>query len=120
MRRILSFGPLLGITAVLAAFASMYVILGEKPPELVEACFSIAPSFFLLCWVILDARRLHRVPCHDFGFLVGVFLPVAIPWYLVWTRGLRGVLMLGFFLLLILLPQLVATIVWQIRYGQPG
>ena len=118
MRTLATCGPLLGLTVALAAIASMYVVLGEQPPELVEAIYSVGPAFFLVCWVILDARRLRRVPCHDFGFLVGLFLPVALPWYLVWSRGLRGLLLLGFFLLLVILPALSASIVWHLKYGQ--
>ncbi|MGP0065123.1 MAG: hypothetical protein ACLQGP_16185 [Isosphaeraceae bacterium] len=117
MRTLAAYGPLVGLVAVLTAIASMYVLLGERPPELVEAIFRVGPSFFLLCWVIIDARRFGRVPCYDFGFLVGVFLPVALPWYLVWSRGLRGLLVLGFFLFLLVVPELIASIVWQLRYG---
>jgi hypothetical protein len=103
---------------LLAAIASMYVILGERPPELVEAIITMAPPLFLVYWVVVDARRLHRVPCHDFGFLVGVFYVVAVPWYLIWSRGLlRGLLLMGFFLFLLVLPGLIATIVWQVKYG---
>ena len=118
MRRLAEYGPLLGLVASLTATTSMYVILGERPPEAVEAILRVAPAFFLVYWVVVDARRLRRVPCYEFGFLVGVFLPVSLPWYLIWSRGLRGLLLLGFFLLLINLPDLVAMIVWQLKYGQ--
>src|SRR5437660_10290483 len=107
MRALGAFGPLVALAAILAAFASLYGLLGERPPRDLEPLFA-SQALFLVYWVVIDARRRHRVPCHDFGFLVGVFFPVALPWYLVWTRGLKGLLLLGFFLFLLMLPSLCA------------
>jgi hypothetical protein len=118
MRTLGAFGPLVGLAAILTVFVSLYVLLGENPPETLEPFLSVAPGFFLVYWMVIDARRRHRIPCHDFGFLAGVFLPLALPWYLVWTRGLKGLLLLGVFLLLFWLPWICATIVWMVRYGQ--
>ena len=118
MRWLGVYGPLLGLVTALAAIASMYVVLGERPPESVDAIFRLAPALFLVYWVVIDARRLRRVPCHDFGFLVGLFLPVSLPWYLVWSRGLRGLFLLGFFLFLLTLPTFTAAIVRQLMSGQ--
>jgi hypothetical protein len=117
MRGLGAFGPLVGLAAILSALASMYVLLGENLPHDLEPLFG-CQALFLVYWVVIDARRRHRVPCHDFGFLVGLFFPIAVPWYLVWTRGLKGLLLLGFFLFLLILPSLCATIVWLVKYGQ--
>jgi hypothetical protein len=117
MRNLSAYGPLLVLVASLTAIVSMYVILDKQPPDVVQAILQSAPALFLVYWVVIDARQRRRVPCHDFGFLVGIFFLVAVPWYLVWTRGLRGLLLLGFFLILLLTPAIVGSIVWQLKYG---
>jgi hypothetical protein len=119
MRGLGAFGPLLGLAAILAAFASLYVLLGKQPPQEFESLMAPCIGFFLVYWMVLDARRRHCVPCHDFGFLVAVFLPLSLPWYLVWTRGLRGLLLLGvFFAILIGVPWLCAVTAWMLKHGQ--
>jgi hypothetical protein len=117
MRTLAAYGPLLVLVVALSAIASMYVILGERPPESVEVISQVAPAFFLVFWVVVDARRRRRVPCYDFGFLVALFYVVAVPWYLVWSRGWRGLLVLGYFMVLLLMPGIIASIVWQVKYG---
>jgi hypothetical protein len=111
MQAIAAFGPLLLLSASVAMFASIYALLGEQPPENVLRLFSTVQVLFILYWVVIDARRRRCVPCHDFGFLVGVFLPVSLAWYVVWTRGLRGLLLLAGFALLVIAPQLCAILV---------
>jgi len=111
MRALSAFGPLLLLSASLAIFASVYAMLGQEPPDSVLTLSSTVQLLFILYWVVVDAHRRHRVPCHDFGFLVGTFMPVSLAWYLVWTRGLRGVLMLIGFAILVILPQLCAVMV---------
>jgi hypothetical protein len=115
MRAISMFGPLLLLSLILAVFASMYVLLGQEPPESVFTLSGSMQLLFILYWVVVDARRRHRVPCHDFGFLVGVFLPVSLAWYLVWTRGLKGLLLLAGFALLLILPQVCAMLVFVLK-----
>ena len=111
MRVLSTVGPLLLLSAMLAIVASVYVLLGEEPPQSVLTLSSTVQSLFILYWVVVDARRRRRVPCHDFGFLVGIYLPVSLIWYLVWSRGLRGLLLLGGFVVLVALPQICAVLV---------
>ena len=56
-------------------------------------------------------------PCFDFGFLVAVFFPISLVWYAFWSRGVRGVLLLGAMLGLMLIPWLSAIVVLLLRYG---
>jgi hypothetical protein len=115
MRAFITFGPLLLLSVILATFVSMYVLLGQEPPERIMRLSGTVQLLFILYWVVVDARCRRRVPCHDFGFLVGVFLPVSLAWYLVWTRGLRGLLLLGGFALLLIVPQLCAILVGLLK-----
>jgi len=115
VRELGTFGPLLGLAAILASFASMYVVLGKVPPDEYASLAGPIQQLFIVYWVILDARHRRRIPCHDFGFLVAVFLPVSLGWYLIWTRGLKGLLLLGAFAILVVAPQFCATIVWLLE-----
>ena len=45
-------------------------------------------------WVTRDARTRRRYPFFDFGTLVFFTCGLAVPVYLIWTRGWRGVLVL--------------------------
>jgi hypothetical protein len=115
MRALGTFGPLVGLAAILASFAGMYVAVGKVPPDEFVWLAQSIQGLFILYWIILDARRRRRIPCHDFGFLVAIFLPVSLGWYLLWTRGLKGLLLLLAFAILVVAPQLSATIVWSLR-----
>jgi hypothetical protein len=117
MRGLGGLAPLLVLVAILAVFASMYALQDEHLPEGVELLSGICLSLFVVYWIMLDARQRRRVPCHDFGFLVCVFLPVSLAWYVIWTRGLRGLLLLGFLMLVFAIPSLSAVFAWWLRFG---
>ncbi len=117
MRWLGSFGPLLGLSAIVAVFASMYVLLGVRPPEDFERVVSSMQGLFIVYWIVTDARRRRKIPCHDFGFLVATSLPISLIWYLVWTRGFRGLWLIVLLVILISLPSLFATTIWYVKYN---
>lgn len=50
-----------------------------------------------ILWANIDANRNSFEKPFDFGFLVYIFWPIALPWYLYTTRGVEGLLIfLGF------------------------
>lgn len=55
-------------------------------------------------WVQRDAEEKHLEEPFDFGFLVYLLLPVALPYHLIKTRGAKGMLATLGFLGLYLLP----------------
>jgi hypothetical protein len=114
VRELGAFGPLLGLTAINISLASMYVATGKPPDEFLSFAGRIQ-LLFVIYWVLLDARRRRQIPCHDFGFLMAVFLPVSLGWYLIWTRGLKGLLLLGLFATLIIAPAFCAMIVGTMK-----
>ena len=59
----------------------------------------------------------YGFPCYDFGFFVALGFPFSVVWYLLWTRGLRGLLVIGIFLGLYLTPWLCAIGVWAVTTG---
>jgi hypothetical protein len=72
-------------------------------------------AWMLVCWMDSDARRLRRLPCFDFGLLVGIYLPLSVVWYCLWSRGWRGLLLLLLLFGLWLTPFIIAMIFAIIR-----
>jgi hypothetical protein len=72
-------------------------------------------SLLLLLWMDTDARRAHRLPCYDFGFLATLTYPLSLVWYCLWSRGWRGILLLHELVLLLFAPWLVALALWLLR-----
>ena len=110
-----SFGPLLVITLMLGAFASVYVILGIRMSDLAYVVYTCTLPIAFVRWGELDARRNKRTPCCDFGMLLLLVWPVTVPGYLLWTRGFRGLWIAGFFLAMLLTPTIAADFV-LLRY----
>ena len=101
-------GPLVALAAVESAMLSFYVVLGVNPSPLQMALMPFAIAFFMILWVLEDAHRQQGYPCYDFGFFVALGFPFSVVWYLLWTRGFRGLLVMGIFLGIYLAPWLCA------------
>jgi hypothetical protein len=99
------------LIGALAVGQSVYTAFGIVPSPLGFALLEYSPAFFLVLWVLADAGRKRRVPCHDFGFFLMAGFPFSVVWYVLWTRRLRGLLVLGALLGLFLAPWLCAVAV---------
>jgi hypothetical protein len=109
-----SYGWLLLLAFSLSAFNSLYVFSGVPYSLLADFIVVYTLPLAIMTWVVWDARSRHCTPCYDFGFLVYLGWIVAIPGYLVWTRGWRGLLILGGFVVLLLLPWIVPAVVFSL------
>jgi hypothetical protein len=109
--------PLLLFSVALTALLVTYLAVGLAPSPTFELVASFCWSILLALWIVGDARRRTGVPCFDFGFFCYLFLPVAVPWYCLWSRGLRGSLTLVAITLLWLVPYIVGSVVWLALYG---
>ena len=110
-------GPLVILAAAESVILSSYVVLGTSPSALQMVILPSAIAFFMMLWVLEDAHRRQGFPCYDFGFFVALGFPFSVIWYLLWTRGLRGLLVIGIFLGLYLTPWLCAIGVWAVTTG---
>ena len=110
-------GPLVILAAAESVILSSYVVLGASPSPLQMVILPYAIAFFMMLWVLEDAHRRQGFPCYDFGFFVALGFPFSVVWYLLWTRGLRGLLVIGIFLGLYLTPWLCAIGVWAVTTG---
>ena len=59
-----------------------------------QAAWGIIFILLSIFWAYYDAKESNFDGPFEFGFLVYIFWPVALPWYLVTTRGLEGVFVL--------------------------
>jgi hypothetical protein len=113
----LGLGIMLATSVAFSALLVAYVAGGKLPSDDAERLTSISLTWALVVWVIADARIGRRTPCYDFGFLVAVFFPVSLVWYVLWSRGWRGFLTLGALFGLVILPWVSASVAWVLRYG---
>ncbi len=97
-------------TSVVSLFSLGYAYAGLTASPLAEALFRLATPLAAALWVEADARRLRRMPCHEFGAFVLFGWPIAVPWYCFWTRGRRGWSVGLGLIALILAPSIVAAI----------
>jgi hypothetical protein len=107
-------GPVLLLTLKLSAFQATYAALGVRQSIAAQAIGSYALPFFLLLWVVEDARRRRRVPCFDLGLLLAASFPVGVGWYLWWTRRWRGLAVAAAFVGLWVAPYVVAVAAWVV------
>src|SRR5580765_8188690 len=77
-------------SAVFAAFAAAYQVVGIEPSRPAAPLFSYGPPAAAAVWVDADARRRRRSPCWDLGTFVFFAWPVAVPAYCFWSRGRAG------------------------------
>ena len=111
MRWVGGFGQLLVLSALLSAFQVAHVLLATPMSKVAELLAVYSFPLFLIVWVNADARRRRLVPCYDFGlFLVLFFVPVFL-WYLLWSRGVKGLLVLLGILGLMVVPPFLAAFV---------
>jgi hypothetical protein len=116
MKRVKSLGILLTTAAVISALQFGYAAVGTAPPEHVARLASFAFALAFVLWMVVDAQVRRQTPCFDFGLLVAVFFPISLVWYVFWSRGARGFLLLAALLSMMLLPWLSAAAAWLLRY----
>ena len=102
--------------AAISGLASAYAMTGARPSEQNTILFEICLVLGLILWIEADARRRGILPCHDFGFLVGVFFPVSVVWYAFWSRGRKGLLLLLSLLGLWMVPAITSSLAWFVVY----
>jgi hypothetical protein len=117
MRSLATFVPVIVLTLLISLLNVAAIYRGSMPSESTVANASL--SWFLLLWAILDARKRGRVPCHEFGFLMMMYMPASLVWYLFWSRGWKGILPLAFIWALLVMPWLAWVVAYVLVYGVP-
>jgi hypothetical protein len=117
MRAIGSFLPMIALMGLQSVLNVTAVARGVAPPH--DLLTEYSAILFVLLWMATDARRRRYAPCHEFGFLLGVYLPISLVWYLLWSRGWRGLLPLATFIGLLMLPGIIYTVAYLIVHRGP-
>jgi hypothetical protein len=112
------FGLLLLPVAAISILQVVYIIFGATPSGPATLLFQLTFALAFILWMETDARHRRILPCHDFGFLVGIFFPLSLVWYVFWSRGRKGVLALAGLLTLLMIPWLSAMAAWLVMYGR--
>ena len=63
---------------------------GLVQDTLAQYLFTLLMASTAALWTVLDARRHNRPIVHIGQLVVFFFWPIAVPLYLIWTRGFRG------------------------------
>lgn len=93
---------LITVTFILLAICvgTVEVILnsqGEVTSDVTQTAWGAISLFLTIVWAMADSETNDFDKPFDFGFLMYMFWPIALPYYLYSTRGLDGiVLYIGF------------------------
>lgn len=88
-------GFLVLMSVLVGCYELCLFISGLENPGAVTGTWKILFVILLIIWVDLDSRpRPDIYRPFEFGFLIFIFWPVYIPYYLVKTRKLKAILML--------------------------
>lgn len=109
MRRAIGnpFAPVVLYSLGASLIFAVYAAEGTRPSSLAQEVFGLGWVLILLMWIETDARCRREVPCYDFPFLIGAVFTLGLPWYCVWSRRARGLLLLLAVYGLMSLPNLV-------------
>ena len=98
LSRVISPGPLLYLFVVITQFAhGVYLGAQLELPAEVTLLYSIGLLWAVGWWLQRDIRRSGVLSVYDVGFFLYLAWPFVMPYYLIKTRGAKGLLViLGF------------------------
>jgi len=98
LSRILSPAPLLYSFVVISQIANGAYIGAQLPfPEGIRLIYLVGMLWAIGWWLRTDSRRRGVLSVYDLGFFLYLAWPIVMPYYLVKTRGAKGLLViLGF------------------------
>jgi len=110
---------LLAVFLVVAhAGMGFYSARGRTPAPLYSLLYYLTLAGLVTYWVHCDRLRRHETSAIDEGFFFFATWPLALPWYLVASRGLgRGLAAIGLFLLAFIVAYGVSVVVFLIAGG---
>lgn len=98
-------------SGLLAAYASLKVHLGGEPSPDVTKVWTFGLQLLVVYWVRVDSRRTKYRPSFEYEAFMFFAWPIALPQYLVHTRGLRrGLLVLAAFVAVWFVPAICVAI----------
>ncbi len=101
------------IMSICNSYLQIVLTFSEKEVELNSDILWVFMFGLLVAWWCqIDARLHHANKGFDFGFIVYIFWPVMVPYYVLSTRGIEGILVVFGFIALYSLPIVSSLIAW--------
>ena len=102
-------------SGLLAAYACLKVHLGGEPSADVMRLWNLGLALLVAYWVRVDSCRTKYRPSFEYDAFMLFAWPIALPQYLVHTRGLRqGLLVLAGFVAVWLVPAICAAVLRRV------
>lgn len=115
LRAALSFIPLILLTVIFACFGGVLGANHVRVPREFSSLESLAQQLFVALWVYLDRQGRCLNLAYEFEAFVFFAWPIVLPYYLVKSRGARGLLLVVVFFVLLGLPSVVAELFRLLR-----
>jgi len=97
-------GRLATFSLLAGAQQAAYAYYGTEGSGLVELGWRWGTALLLVWWVQADAQKTKYWPCYEYGAFMFFGWVLLLPHYLLRTRGIRGFLLIFFFLALLYAP----------------
>jgi hypothetical protein len=110
LRATLSLLPLILLTFIFTVAGVVLATHDLIMPRELATFGTVFQQLLLAIWVYLDRQRRHLSLPFEFGAFVFFAWPIAVPYYLIKSRGTRGLLLTALFFVLLALPPVVATL----------
>ncbi len=82
--------PVLVVTMYLIAFASGWNVIFRPENLAINFLYVISLCLIMTYWCVIDSRIRGYPILHSFYFIIIFLWPVAVPVYLIWSRGFWG------------------------------
>lgn len=90
----------------------MSALKGYEANTGTRVVWSVISLFAVAFWVTSDSKDYPESKPFEIGFLIYILWPLTLPWYLVATRGIEGLIQTIGFISILFLPWLIGTAVY--------
>ncbi|MEH6542493.1 MAG: hypothetical protein V7721_01000 [Porticoccaceae bacterium] len=89
---------------------------GEVVSDSTQSLWGILFVIVTIVWAMADSETNEFDKPFDFGFLMYIFWPIALPYYLISTRGIEGIVLFFGFISIWLGPWLAGLVAYTYVY----
>ena len=107
--------------SVLYSMLAVYVVIkGGAVSGRTGILWVIVFALLVALWTKNDKDKDREQKPYEYSFFVFLFWPIVLPYHLIRSRGIEGLLMFLGFLAMHELPSVVATMTWAYLMGGPS
>ena len=104
--------------SILYSMLAVYVVVkGGTVSGRTGILWVIVFALLVALWTKNDKDKDHEQKPYEYSFFVFLFWPIVLPYHLIRSRGMEGLLMFLGFLAMHELPSVVATMTWAYLSG---